>query len=115
LTTEKLSVNLEALRQEILADLQVCRKCRMCVSMCPTFEGWFTQSSMGRLTAINLHLKYGLGDEKQLWDLLYACTSCRRCRQRCRNASMGVSPADIILKTREYLVRRTRAQENDKE
>jgi Fe-S oxidoreductase len=115
MASEHTERNLAALRQEILDDVQVCRKCRMCVNMCPTFEGWFTQSAMGRLVAINLHLKYGLGDEKELSDLIYACTSCLRCRQRCRNASVGVSPGDIILKTREYLVRKAREQEGKKE
>ena len=109
------ALDLKTLRQQILDDVQVCRKCRMSVNTCPTFEGWFTQSAMGRLIAINLHLKYGLGNEKELSDLTYACTSCLRCRQRCRNASMGVSPADIILKTRTYLVRKAREQEREKE
>lgn len=112
---ERLSPDLDALRREILDDVKACRKCRMCVSMCPTFEGWFTQSSMGRLTAINLHLRYGLGDEKRLSDLVYACAGCRRCMQMCINVSMGVSPADIVVKTREYLVRKAQAEEHEEE
>lgn len=79
--------------------------------MCPTYEGWFTESSMGRLAAINLHFKYGLGDAKDLSDLLYACTSCRRCQQRCKMVSVGVSPANIIVKARQLLVREAQEQE----
>ncbi len=103
--------DLASLKKEILDEVGICRKCRMCVSMCPTYEGWFTESSMGRLAAINLHFKYGLGDAKDLSDLLYACTSCRRCQQRCKMVSVGVSPANIIVKARQLLVREAQEQE----
>lgn len=104
----------EKLKQQILDEVAICRKCRMCVSMCPTYDGWFTESSMGRLAAINLHFKHGLGDAKELSDLLYACASCRRCQQKCKMVSVGVSPADIIVKARRLLVKETRDQEQKK-
>jgi Fe-S oxidoreductase len=66
---------------------------------------------MGRLVAINLHFKYGLGSKEELSDLLYSCTTCRRCEEQCRMISVGVSPADTILKARELLVKRCHAQE----
>ena len=105
--------NLQELEKQLLDEIGICRKCRMCVGMCPTYEGWFTESSMGRLVAINLHFKYGLGSEEELSDLLYACTTCRRCEERCRMVSVGVSPADTIVKARELLVKRCRAQEGE--
>ena len=106
--------NLQELEKQLLDEIGICRKCRMCVGMCPTYEGWFTQSSMGRLVAINLHFKYGLGSEKELSELLYACTTCRRCEERCRMVSVGVSPADTIIKARELLVKKCRAGEEDR-
>ena len=46
------------LEKEITESVQRCWKCRMCVAMCPTYEGWFTQSTAGRLMAINLYIKH---------------------------------------------------------
>jgi Fe-S oxidoreductase len=105
--------SLKELEKEVLEAIQICRKCRICIAMCPTFEGWFTQSSMGRLTAINCHFKYGLGNEEELIKLLFACTTCRRCEERCKMVSMGVSPTDIILKTRQLLVKRQKALKDE--
>lgn len=94
------------LEKEILDEIAICRRCRMCVPMCPTHEGWLTQSAVGRLNAINLHFKYGLGTTEELANLLYACTTCRRCQQRCKMLSAGVNPTDIIIRTRQLLVRK---------
>lgn len=98
--------DMEALEKEILDKIQTCIRCRMCVRMCPTYEGWFTQSSAGRLAAINLRLRYGLGDDEALSRLLYDCATCRRCQERCRMLSTNVTPADIILKTRQWLAKK---------
>jgi Fe-S oxidoreductase len=94
------------LEKEILDQIAICRRCRMCVAMCPTHEGWLTQSAVGRLNAINLHFKYGLGTTEELSRLLYACTTCRRCQHRCKMLSAGVNPTDIIIKTRQLLVKK---------
>ncbi len=61
---------LEELKKEITEGVQQCWKCRMCVAMCPTYEGWFSQSAAGRLMAVNLFLKHGLGDIEDLSNLL---------------------------------------------
>jgi heterodisulfide reductase subunit C len=92
------------IEKEITDNVQRCWKCRMCVGMCPTYEGWFTQSTPGRLMAVNLYIKHGLGDLAELSDILYACTTCRRCQERCRALSTDCRPADTILKARQYLV-----------
>jgi Fe-S oxidoreductase len=98
------------LAEEILGSIQTCIKCRMCVRMCPTYEGWITQSPFGRLTAINLHLKYGLGSEEDLSKLIFQCATCRRCQERCRMLSTDVSPTDTIIKTRHLLARKAQAR-----
>ena len=94
------------LEKEILDKVQTCIRCRMCVNMCPTYEGWFTQSSAGRLAAINLRLRYNIGEDEELSRLLYDCATCRRCQERCKMFSTNTSPADIILKTRQWLAKK---------
>lgn len=98
----------EELKKEILDNIQRCWKCRMCVAMCPTHEGWLTQSASGRMMAINTHFNLGLGSEEELSDLLYSCATCRRCQERCRALSTDSSPADTILKARQLLIKRAR-------
>ena len=98
---------------EILANIQRCINCRMCLNMCPTYEGWFTQGSFGRLVAINAHFKYGLGSPKRLSDLLYSCTTCRRCQERCKMLCTNASPADTILKAKTLLVKRAQMAERN--
>ena len=56
---DKENKEIEELKKEILDNVQRCWKCRMCVPMCPTHEGWTTQSAAGRLMAINAHFKFG--------------------------------------------------------
>lgn len=99
------NAELDQLKKEITQNVQRCWKCRMCVAMCPTYEGWFTQSAAGRLMSVNLYLKHGLGSLEELSDMLYACTTCRRCQERCRMLSTDCHPADTILKARQYLVK----------
>lgn len=105
--------NLEENIREILDSIHVCRRCRMCVDMCPTHEGWLTESSMGRLAAIYMHFKYGIGDEEELSQILYSCASCRRCEERCKMVSVGVSPAEIIIEARQVLVCRAQIRERE--
>ena len=106
--------DLEEQKKQILNEIRSCRKCRMCVDMCPTYEGWFSQSSMGRLTAINFHFKYGLGNIEELSKMLFNCTTCRRCEERCKMVSVGVSPVDIIIKARKLLVEMAEVREKEK-
>ena len=103
--------DLKQLEKEITDNVQRCWKCRMCVAMCPTYEGWVSHSPAGRLMAINLHIKHALGDPKTLSDMLYSCATCRRCQERCRELSTDCHPADTILKARQYLVRKVESME----
>ena len=105
--------HIKEMETEILNTIQTCINCRMCVHMCPTYEGWLTQSAFGRLAAINLHLKYGLGTEEALSRLLFDCATCRRCQERCKMLSTNVTPTDIIIKTRQLLARKALAKERD--
>ena len=106
---------LKDLEKEITDSVQRCWKCRMCAAMCPTYEGWLTQSTAGRLMAINLFIKHGLGSLDDLSDILYSCTTCRRCQERCQALSTDCRPADTILKARQYLVKLSEAKEKGKD
>ena len=97
--------NLKELEDDILDLVSDCSRCKMCVEVCPTYEGWYSQSAVGRLMAIYYHLKYGLGSDKELSDLLFACTVCRRCQARCKRMSAGAKSVDIIIKARNLLVK----------
>ena len=105
------STDIEEMEREMLSTLQLCIKCRMCVNMCPTYEGWFTQSPFGRLSAINLHFRYGLGSEAELSTLIYSCATCRRCQERCKMLSTNANPTDVILKARNLLVKKSQYSE----
>jgi Fe-S oxidoreductase len=104
-----LNIELQKLESEIIDGIRQCSHCRMCVSVCPTYEGWFTQTSMGRLAAIYAHLRYELGSEEELSKLLFSCSTCRRCQNLCRALSAGADTTDLIVKTRNYLAKRAKA------
>lgn len=109
-----LQSEIKELEGEILDLLSDCQRCRMCIRVCPTYEGWYTQSPMGRLMAIHYHLKYGLGSEAELSNLLFACTACRKCKLICKVMSGGAESTDIILKARNLLVKRALARQEEK-
>jgi Fe-S oxidoreductase len=102
--------DIEETERDIIDRIQACNRCRMCVAMCPTFEGWYRQSAFGRLSAVNLHFKYGLGTVEELSRLLFECANCRRCQERCRVLSRNIGPSDIILKARQLLVKKSQAK-----
>ncbi len=102
--------DLKQLEDEIIDGVRQCCHCKMCTTVCPTYEGWFTQTAMGRLAAIFAHLEYGLGSEEELSDLLFSCTTCRRCQSLCKVMSAGTESADLIVKTRHLLAKRAEAR-----
>ena len=103
--------DLQQLENELIDGVRQCSHCKMCVTVCPTYEGWFTQSPMGRLSAIYAHFKYGLGTEEELSNLLFQCTTCRRCQSICRAMSAGTETTDLLVKARNYLAKRAEAKE----
>lgn len=104
---------MKEMEKEIIANIQLCINCRMCLNMCPTYEGWFTQGSFGRLAAINAYFKYGLGEEERLSELLYSCATCRRCQERCKMLCTNASPSETILKARNLMVKKAQAAERN--
>jgi heterodisulfide reductase subunit C len=114
MSKDKNTSEIEELKKEILDNIQRCWKCRMCVAMCPTHEGWSTQSAAGRLMAINAHLKFNLGSEEELSNLLFACATCRRCQERCRALSTDACPSETIIKARQLLIKRAQTRKDKK-
>jgi len=110
---QPLEKDIQALKKDVIEGLRQCSHCKMCVGVCPTYEGWYTQSSMGRLAAIYAFLEYGLGSEKELSKLLFSCVACRRCQNICRAMSAGTETTDLIIKARNLLVKRSEAKGED--
>ena len=100
--------NVQELERYLLDMLSDCSRCKMCVGVCPTYEGWYSQSAVGRMMALYYHLKYGIGSEKEISDLLFSCSTCRKCQARCQRMSVGTKSVDIIIKGRNLLIQRHR-------
>ena len=94
--------------QEFLNDqiglMQVCQKCRMCLRVCPTYNGWYTEGPFGRIIATYYHYNYGIGTKEELSKILYTCTTCKKCQVMCKKVAMGVQTTDIIIGARRLLV-----------
>jgi Fe-S oxidoreductase len=101
---EKRREALTKLLSEETDSLKICQKCKMCLSVCPVYEGWYTEGPVGRITAIYYHFNYGVGTKKELADLLYSCATCRKCQTLCKQMAMGVETTDLIVQARHILV-----------
>lgn len=112
--TEKQDKESQKLLEQELDLLADCQKCKQCLRVCPTYEGWYSKSPVGRLMAIYYYLKYGLGTEEKLSDLLFTCTTCRKCQTLCKTMGPGVKSTDIIVKARNLLVKKAQAREEGK-
>lgn len=95
---------------DLLSD---CQKCKQCVRFCPTYEGWYGRSPVGRLMAIYYHFKYGLGSDRELAELLYTCTGCRKCQTACKLMATGVKSTDIIMVARQLLVKSIQREKDE--
>ena len=97
-------IDLAALLSEATDLLQVCQKCKMCLSVCPLYTRWYTEGPIGRILAIYYHLKYDIGSREELSKLLFTCTTCRKCQTLCKEMAMGVDTTDLIVMARQILV-----------
>ena len=84
--------------------MTICQKCRMCLRVCPTYTGWYTEGPYGRIIATYYHYKYGIGSKQELSALLYTCTTCKKCQVLCKKMAMGVQTTDLIIAARRLLV-----------
>ena len=101
---EKRRTELHDLLAEEIDLLKVCQKCKMCLSVCPLYKDWYTEGPIGRILAIYYHFNYNIGSKQELSDLLFSCTTCRKCQVLCKQMAMGVKTTDLIVMARRILV-----------
>ena len=101
---EKRRAALDNIISETLDLLKLCQKCKMCLHACPLYTGWYTEGPVGRILAIYYHFNYGVGTKQELADLLYKCTTCKKCQNMCKQMAMGVKTTDLIVQARRILV-----------
>ena len=111
---------IETLAEEIKEWGIKCINCNFCFTACPLFKsmkGFMTNGPSGLLQSIYYALHWDLLDKKHHEDIiniLYSCTTCRRCQERCRALATDCRPADTILKARQYLVNMVESGEEKK-
>jgi Fe-S oxidoreductase len=98
------------MKQKIFDAVRKCRICISCYNDCPLQEsttGFVTQGPTG----ITKSLYYGIlwdalkgKDAEDLRDILYRCTTCGSCVNRCRKSACGIDVVGVIEAGRQFLV-----------
>jgi len=100
---------IENLKEVILDAAKRCRNCNYCFTICPLFHstrGFMSQTPSGIMQSINYALKWDIikGENQEiLRDLLYLCTTCNGCVQRCKSKATGLPVLDAIQAGRKIL------------
>jgi glycolate oxidase iron-sulfur subunit len=90
----KQSIETKNLIEEATEIFQNCIKCGMCKSLCPVFKAMKEEEVSPRGHGI-------LISEKKINELLFQCTLCKACEQKC---PLNIKICDAIKKTRESMV-----------
>ncbi len=92
-------------QEEIKEIIENCTKCGMCKSICPVFSIILEESSSPRGKIMLL--------EKDIYDqLLYNCSLCHACEQKCAS---GIKIVDAIRKARQILAENNKDTKENKE
>lgn len=99
----------EELRKYILDAVTNCVNCRFCLPTCPLLditEGWQSQGAAGITLALYTAVKWGVEREykEALRNLLFSCTTCRKCVLACKETCVGVDLLDAIDKGRQLFI-----------
>lgn len=99
----------EELKKYILDTVTNCVKCRFCLPTCPLLditEGWQSQGAAGITLALYTAVKWGVEREYKevLRNLLFSCTTCRKCVLACEETCVGVDLLDAIDKGRQLFI-----------
>jgi len=99
----------EELRKYILDAVTNCVNCRFCLAACPLLditEGWQSQGAAGITLALYTAVKWGVEREYKevLRNLLFSCTTCRKCVLACKETCVGVDLLDAIDKGRQLFI-----------
>ena len=87
-------IEADNLLEEISEILEPCVRCGMCKAICPVFK-------VLREEPITPRGKISLLSDKTLDKVMFQCTLCRGCEERC---PLGIKVCDAIRKAREAMV-----------
>jgi Fe-S oxidoreductase len=83
--------------------LDSCEKCHLCNTVCPIVDTRVTQGSFGINRSVYYGLKWNEYSEG-FRDLLYSCTTCGKCVDKCKKVSRALPLVEIFEKAREFLL-----------
>lgn len=86
-------------------DALTCNRCGLCLSVCPTYqEEWVeTSSPRGRLNLLRAWQRGGLAMTPNLYEQIYRCLGCQACTEICPG---GVAVDRLIFQSRAKMKRR---------
>lgn len=100
----------EELKQKIFEETSKCRICMSCYVDCPlqlSTMGFVTQGPTGITQAIYYAILWDAfqgKDAEDLRDIVYSCTTCGSCVNRCKKSACGISIIDVVETGRQFLV-----------
>lgn len=97
---EQLEKNLMDYFGEVLKE---CEKCRLCNLVCPVWDNRITQGPFGIHRAIHYSVMWDKFDEHTR-ALVYSCTTCGKCVDRCEKVSRALPLREVFEKAREWLL-----------
>jgi len=93
----------EKIKTELNKSLVSCEKCHFCNLVCPIVDSRVTQGPFGINRSVYYALKWNQIDES-LRNLVYSCTTCKKCVAMCKKISRGLPLVEIIENMRELLI-----------
>ena len=84
-------------------ELISCMKCHLCNTVCPVCDPRVSQGPYGMNRSIYYALKWGKFNE-YLRDIVYSCSTCGKCVEKCKAVSRALPLIEIIETARELLL-----------
>ena len=89
--------------QYLSKELASCMKCHLCNTVCPVCDPRVSQGPYGMNRSIYYALKWDNYNE-HLRDIVYSCSTCGKCVEKCKTVSRALPLIDIIETARELLL-----------
>ena len=99
-----------SLENRIQNETVKCWNCNFCISSCPIIPntgGFYSHGGSGLTQSLFYAVKWRLikgPESKELMHLIYRCTTCNSCVNRCKELSAGIPLLEIIKTGRKLLV-----------